>query len=203
MATRRERWICTRGAVAALALAAPLLTTTGAEAARTAVADPTITTKHVARDDARASAAIRREVVRAAKSYLGRPYDLAYGWECRFDRMDCECLNRHAIWDGTEAATGSGLQLYFTLWGQIEGYYTGVEPYTYWDPRYLQRGDLVFWDTGGNGQWGNDLDHTGVYVGNGQVVNAAYGDRVRVDPVYGVYDHSNQPLFVDVLDAHY
>jgi cell wall-associated NlpC family hydrolase len=146
---------------------------------------------------------IRDAVVRSAKSYLGTPYLLQYGWTCGYDVMDCECLNRHAIWDGTAKTKGKGLQLYYTLWGQIEGYYTGVKPYGYWDSRYLERGDLVFWDIDGNNQWGNDLDHTGVYVGNGLTVNAAWDDQVRYDYVYGTYDHHNVPYFVDVIDAHY
>ena len=146
---------------------------------------------------------IRDAVVAAAKSYLGTPYRLQYGWTCGYAVMDCECLNRHAIWDGTYRAKGRGLQLHYTLWGQIEGEYTGVTPYGYWDSAYLERGDLVFWDINGNGQWGNDLDHTGVYVGNGLVIDAAWGDQVRYDYVYGTYDHNNVPHFVDVIDAHY
>jgi len=146
---------------------------------------------------------IRNAIVSAAKSYLGTPYQLQYGWTCGYNVMDCECLNRHAIWDGTANATGRGLQLHYTLWGQIEGEYTGKKPYGYWDSAYLERGDLVFWDIQGNGQWGNDLDHTGVYVGNGLTINAAYGDQVRYDYVYGTYDYNNVPYFVDVIDRHY
>ena len=146
---------------------------------------------------------IRNAVVSAAQSYLGTPYLLEYGWTCGYDTIDCECLNRHAIWDGTKQATGNGLQLHYTLWGQIQGEQTGVEPYGYWNSAYLEKGDLVFWDIDGNNQWGNDLDHTGVYVGNGLTINAAYGDEVRYDYVYGRYDYNNVPYFVDVLDANY
>ncbi|WP_432128000.1 hypothetical protein [Streptomyces sp. bgisy082] len=45
---------------------------------------------------------------------------------------------------------------------------------------------LVFWDTDPNDgiRYGGDLDHTGVYIGNGQAIdtNASYG-RVKYDTV--------------------
>src|SRR5690348_16092680 len=53
---------------------------------------------------------VRQDVVNAAKSYLGKPYKYETGWTCSSQAMDCECLNRHAIWDGTSKATGTGLQ---------------------------------------------------------------------------------------------
>ncbi len=144
---------------------------------------------------ATASSAVRQAVVNAAESYLNRPYRLEYGWTCSFDAMDCECLNRHAIWDGTHNATGTGLQLWYTLQGQInEGYQVS-------SPRL---GDLVFWDTDPNdgNPYGGDEDHTGIYVGGGYVVDAnAYYGYVKYDTVTlnGAYPY---PIYIDVLSAN-
>ncbi|MFE9045910.1 NlpC/P60 family protein [Streptomyces sp. NPDC007818] len=141
--------------------------------------------------DMAAQAGVRQAVVNAAKAYLGTPYKLEYGWTCGTARVDCECLNRHAIWDGTKAATGRGLQLDYWLQGQIKGRRTT-------NPR---PGDLIFWDTDPNDgiRYGGDLDHTGVYIGNGQAIdaNASYG-RVKYDAVT-LGGTERDPIYVDVL----
>lgn len=138
---------------------------------------------------------IRQAVVSAAKSYLGRPYRLEYGWTCSSQAMDCECLNRHAIWDGTYKATGSGLQLWDTLQGQIDEGHQVTNP---------QPGDLVFWDTDphdGN-PYGGNADHTGLYIGNNTVIDSnAYYGNVRYDTTTlgGAYPSH---IFIDVLSAN-
>lgn len=135
---------------------------------------------------------VRAAVVRAAEARLGRPYKLEYGWTCRETAMDCECLNRNAIWHGTENATGRGLQLKYWLQGQINQGRIVDTP---------RRGDLVFWDTNRNDgiRYGGDSDHTGVYIGNGQVINANayYGKVVRQSVTLG--GTQPNPLFVNVL----
>ncbi|MFB6550775.1 MULTISPECIES: C40 family peptidase [unclassified Streptomyces] len=138
------------------------------------------------------AAGVRQAVVNAAKAYLGTPYKLAYGWTCGTARVDCECLNRHAIWDGTKKATGRGLQLNYWLQGQInQGRRTS-------NPR---PGDLIFWDTDPHDgiRYGGDLDHTGVYIGNGQAIDAnAYYGRVKYDTVT-LGGTERDPIYVDVL----
>ncbi|MEH1099563.1 C40 family peptidase [Micromonospora sp. CPCC 205561] len=141
---------------------------------------------------AHGASGVRAAVVDAAKAYLGTPYRLAYGWTCGVQAVDCECLNRHAIWDGTKAATGRGLQLNYWLQGQIN---QGRRVST---PR---PGDLVFWDTDPHDgiRYGGDLDHTGVYIGNNRVIDAnAYYGYVRNDSVT-LGGTEPDPLFVDVL----
>ncbi|MFY1594811.1 C40 family peptidase [Micromonospora sp. WMMD737] len=135
---------------------------------------------------------VRAAVVNAAKAYLGTPYRLAYGWTCGTRAVDCECLNRHAIWDGTKAATGRGLQLNYWLQGQINQGRRVSSP---------RPGDLVFWDTDPNDgiRYGGDLDHTGVYIGNNRVIDAnAYYGYVKNDSVTLNGTEPN-PLFIDVL----
>ncbi|WP_030211602.1 C40 family peptidase [Streptomyces bikiniensis] len=138
------------------------------------------------------AAGVRQAVVNTAKAYLGTPYKLEYGWTCGTARVDCECLNRHAIWDGTKKATGHGLQLNYWLQGQInQGRRTD-------NPR---PGDLIFWDTDPNDgiRYGGDLDHTGVYIGNGQAIDAnAYHGRVKYDTVT-LGGTERDPIYVDVL----
>lgn len=49
----------------------------------------------------------------------------------------------------------------------------------------------------GDGDYGDDLDHTGVYSGNGMVVNAnSEGVGTIEQPVS---DYAGTPLYVDVL----
>ncbi|MFB7106704.1 NlpC/P60 family protein [Streptomyces hydrogenans] len=138
------------------------------------------------------AAGVRQAVVNATKAYLGTPYKLEYGWTCGTARVDCECLNRHAIWDGTKAATGRGLQLNYWLQGQInQGRRTT-------DPR---PGDLIFWDTDPDDgiRYGGDLDHTGIYIGGGQAIDAnAYYGRVKYDTVT-LGGTERDPIYVDVL----
>lgn len=147
-----------------------------------------------------ASAATRNAVVNFAYRHLGTDYELGFGAaSCPtvYQRpgarpIDCECLNRLAIYGGTENATGRGLQLTYTLWGQIDQGRIVSNP---------RRGDLVFFDLNGDGRYGGDYDHTGLYVGGGRFVNA--------NPVYGTVEQSvaaynddvgyGRPLYVDVL----
>lgn len=139
-----------------------------------------------------AASATRQAVVNAAKAYLNVPYQLRYGWRCDTYEVDCECLNRHAIWDGTYNATGYGLQLNYWLQGQInQGRRTS-------NPR---PGDLIFWDTDPNDgvPYGGDLDHTGVYAGDGWAIDAnAYYGYVKWDTTT-LNGTQPYPIFVDVL----
>ncbi|MGK5447417.1 C40 family peptidase [Streptomyces radiopugnans] len=138
------------------------------------------------------AAGVRQAVVNAAKAYLGTPYKLEYGWTCGTARVDCECLNRHAIWDGTKAATGRDLQLNYWLQGQINQGRRTTNP---------RPGDLIFWDTDpGDGiRYGGDLDHTGVYIGGGQAIDAnAYYGRVKYDSVT-LGGTEPDPIYIDVL----
>lgn len=166
---------------ALVALAAAAVTVTPATAAPPAAAPEAV-----------AASQVRTAVVNAAKNRVGRPYLLEYGWTCRETAMDCECLNRNAVWHGTKNATGRGLQLNYWLQGQIN---QGRRVST---PR---PGDLVFWDTNPNDgiRYGGDLDHTGVYIGNNQVINANayYGKVVYQSVTLGGTERD--PLFVDVL----
>jgi len=142
-----------------------------------------------------ALSAVRSAVVRAAKNRLGVPYKLEYGWTCRETVMDCECFNRNAIWHGTKNATGRGLQLNYWLQGQIN---QGRKVST---PR---PGDLVFWDTNTRDgiRYGGDLDHTGIYIGDGKVINAnAYFGKVVTQSVT-LGGTQRDPLFVDVLSPN-
>ncbi len=145
--------------------------------------------------DLAAASATRQAVVDAAGYYLGTPYLLEFGWTCSYDAMDCECLNRHAIWDGTYSATGSGLQLWYTLRGQIdEGWVTDT-------PR---PGDLIFWDLDkSDGDYGGgDYDHTGVYIGGNTVIEAnAYWGEVEYNSV-SLSGTSYDYFFVDVLSPY-
>lgn len=76
-------------------------------------------------------------------------YTYAFGNPCSEYQADCECFNRLV-------AKKAGIYLKSTLYGQIsQGRWTS-------NP---QPGDLVFFDRNRNGNWGNDNDHTGVYVG--------------------------------------
>ncbi|TYR65356.1 C40 family peptidase [Streptomyces parvus] len=138
---------------------------------------------------------VRSAVVRAAKNRLGVPYKLEYGWTCRESVMDCECFNRNAIWHGTKNATGRGLQLNYWLQGQINQGRKVANP---------RPGDLVFWDTNKRDgiRYGGDLDHTGIYIGDGKVINAnAYYDRVVTQSVT-LGGTQRDPLFVDVLSRN-
>lgn len=96
--------------------------------------------------------------------------------------IDCECLNRLAY----HAAGAPALT--YSLWGQIDQGTPTSSP---------QPGDLVFSDMNGDGDYGDDLDHTGVYSGNGMVVNAnSEGVGTIEQPVS---DYAGTPLYVDVL----
>lgn len=145
-----------------------------------------------AKAELQAASYTRQAVVDAAKAYLNTPYQLRYGWRCDTYEVDCECLNRHAIWDGTYNATGYGLQLNYWLQGQIDQGWRTYNP---------QPGDLVFWDTDPNDgiPYGGDLDHTGVYVGDGWAIDAnAYYGYVKWDTTT-LGGTQNYPMYIDVL----
>ncbi|GAA4663174.1 hypothetical protein GCM10023347_13610 [Streptomyces chumphonensis] len=172
-------------AVPATAVAAPAQPSASSAAAAAPQAD-------AAGYETEALSAVRRAVVRAAKNRLGRPYRLEYGWTCRESAMDCECFNRNAIWHGTLNATGRGLQLNYWLQGQIDQGRVVSNP---------RPGDLVFWDTDKRDgiRYGGDLDHTGIYIGDGKVINANayYGKVVTQSVTLG--GTQRDPLFVNVL----
>ncbi|MFC9269117.1 C40 family peptidase [Streptomyces zhihengii] len=178
---------------ASIAAAAAVAALTGALAAPATAAPGTLADGVAPGGEVSAQAAgVRQAVVNAAKAYLGTPYKLEYGWTCGTARVDCECLNRHAIWDGTKAATGRGLQLNYWLQGQINQGRRTTSP---------RPGDLIFWDTDPNDgiRYGGDLDHTGIYIGNGQAIDAnAYYGRVKYDTVI-LGGTERDPIYVDVL----
>lgn len=179
-----------RPALAAAATVAVLTGVLAAPASATPAPEPG--TARAAADTSVQAAGVRQAVVNAAKAYLGVPYHLAYGWTCGTARVDCECLNRHAVWDGTKAATGRGLQLNYWLQGQINQGRRTTTP---------RPGDLIFWDTDPNDgiRYGGDLDHTGVYIGNGQAIDAnAYYGYVKYDSVT-LGGTERDPIYVDVL----
>lgn len=172
-----------RDTIAVLAAVAALAGALAAPAAAAPAPAPT---------EAVQAVGVRQAVVNAAEAYLGTPYKLEYGWTCGTARVDCECLNRHAIWDGTKAATGRGLQLNYWLQGQINQGRRTTTP---------RPGDLIFWDTDPNDgiRYGGDLDHTGIYIGNGQAIDAnAYYGRVKYDTVT-LGGTERDPIYVDVL----
>ncbi|MGW3861757.1 hypothetical protein ACWEDZ_09735 [Streptomyces sp. NPDC005047] len=106
---------------------------------------------------------------------MGR-YKLAYGWTCGTPQVDCECINRHAVWDRTKLANGRGRQLY-SLQGQIDRGRRSANP---------QLGDLIFGDTHPNDgmHYGGDLDRTGIYFGQGRAIDAnASCGAVKYDTV--------------------
>lgn len=181
-----------RTTLAAVALLATSALATGGSAAASPHTAPEQREATSAQSAAAQAAGVRGAVVQAAKNRLGRPYRLEYGWTCRERAMDCECFNRNAIWHGTKNATGRGLQLNYWLQGQINQGRKVASP---------RRGDLVFWDTNKNDgiRYGGDLDHTGIYVGNGRVINASayYGEVVYQSVTLG--GTHRDPLFVNVL----
>ncbi|NGP43959.1 C40 family peptidase [Bacillaceae bacterium SIJ1] len=114
-----------------------------------------------------ADASSSNEIISTAKDYIGTPY--AYG--------------------GTSAATG------FDCSGYIS---TVMDSHDVWVPRTtsaqfsagtsvaksdLQEGDLVFFNTTGNG-----VSHSGIYIGNGQFIHSATSNGVSIsdidDPYY-------------------
>ncbi|MGW0931883.1 NlpC/P60 family protein [Streptomyces sp. NPDC002644] len=83
-------------------------------------------------------------------------------------------------------------QLNYWLQGQIDQGRRTTTP---------RPGDLIFWDTDpGDGiRYGGDLDHTGVFIGNGQAIDAnVYYGRVKYDSVT-LGGTEPDPIYVDVL----
>ncbi|MFD4158514.1 NlpC/P60 family protein [Streptomyces hydrogenans] len=68
-------------------------------------------------------------------------------------------------------------------------------------PTRCEAGDLIFWDTDPDDgiRYGGDLDHTGIYIGGGQAIDAnAYYGRVKYDTVT-LGGTERDPIYVDVL----
>ena len=90
---------------------------------------------------------------------------------------DCSGLVREEYWKATgREISGDSHLLYKTLPSVNSG-------------KDLQPGDLVFWNTGYSHREGNDASHVGIYVGNGDVINALNETRgivrTRLDGNYG------------------
>jgi cell wall-associated NlpC family hydrolase len=138
---------------------------------------------------AQEAAGVRAAVVDAARGYLGTGYELGFGpASCPMPngKIDCECLNRLAY------SEGAGIQLGHTLSGQIAQGTVTTSP---------QPGDLVFFDMNGDGDYGDDLDHTGIYTGNGMYANAnSEGVGTIEQPVSDTSNYAGTPpLYVDIL----
>jgi cell wall-associated NlpC family hydrolase len=103
-----------------------------------------------------------------AQQQLGEPYDLGGAGP---DRWDCSGLTKMAygyagIYIGTHSATNQ----YYTLAGQGKAVSLGS----------IQRGDLLFWGSGG------DYYHVAIYLGGGRILEAPdYGKNVREWPIWG------------------
>jgi len=111
---------------------------------------------------------LRRELVKAAQSFIGVPY----------------------LWGGTSVETGfdcSGLTMTVYQLNGIdlprtsgEQFGTGAEV----DEKDLRRGDLVFFATGKSGK----VSHVGVYIGDGRFIHApGRGKKIRSDVLANNY----------------
>ena len=98
----------------------------------------------------------QKEVVRCVKDQLGKPY--VYG-AAGPDSFDCSglayyCHNKAIPRTASAQSSGSGRSIAKSS---------------------LQAGDLMFWNTGGNG-----VSHTTVYIGGGRMIHAPKtGDVVK------------------------
>ncbi len=101
-----------------------------------------------------AASATRSDVVRRARSFIGRRYKYA---TCRL-RMSCTCLTKR-----TWAAFGHTLPM--TESGQWN-----YEPSRTIAVTNLRRGDIVFFKEAG---WSYPITHVGIYSGNGNLVHAS------------------------------
>ncbi|MFC6356754.1 C40 family peptidase [Luethyella okanaganae] len=107
-----------------------------------------------------------------AMAQLGDRYELGGSGP---DAWDCSGLTRAAygaagVYIGTHSATNQ----YYTMANRGR-----LVPFS-----ERQRGDLVFWSSGGG-----DFYHVAIYVGGGQIVEAAdYGKPVRVHYIWGMGD---------------
>lgn len=108
----------------------------------------------------------RTEVVKAALTKVGAPYV----WGAKGDtKFDCSGL---VYWSIAQVNSSLGSKMYTSAAGQAKwcsdnGYTVGRSE--------LQPGDLVFWQNlgcPGCSRW-NEVHHTGIYIGNGKVVEAS------------------------------
>ncbi len=101
-----------------------------------------------------AASVTRSDVVRRARSFIGRRYKYA---TCR-RRMSCTCLTKR-----TWAAFGHTLPM-------TEGGQWNYEPSRTIAITELRRGDIVFFKEAG---WSFPITHVGIYSGNGNLVHAS------------------------------
>ena len=113
----------------------------------------------------------QKDVVRCVKEQKGKPY--VYG-AAGPDSFDCSglayyCHNKQIPRTASAQSSGSGKSI---------------------SKGNLQAGDLMFWNTGGNG-----VSHTTIYIGNGRMIHAPKtGDVVKeVDSSSSYWD----PKFVN------
>jgi len=111
---------------------------------------------------------LRREIVKAAQSFIGVPY----------------------LWGGTSAETGfdcSGLTMTVYQLNGIDLPRTSGEQFGAGeevDEDELRRGDLVFFATGK----GPKVSHVGVYIGDGRFIHApGRGKKIRTDGLANAY----------------
>lgn len=95
-----------------------------------------------------------RQIIRRAKRHIGTPYG---NNRCRaFKQEDCSCFTK----------------LVFRKWRKLPD-----SPKWQWNKgrkvkrSNIRRGDLVFFDTSGDGRLGH-WDHVGIYAGNGYLIHA-------------------------------
>ncbi|MCD8211668.1 MAG: NlpC/P60 family protein [Oscillospiraceae bacterium] len=115
---------------------------------------------------------LRNQVVAYAKQFLGCPY--AYGGTGPYS-FDCSGLTYYVY-------AHFGISLSRTVTGQYaQGTYVPL------DVSQMLPGDLIFWSYGGS-----TPTHVGMYIGNGQYIQATKpGDVVRINTVAS---YSGQPL---------
>jgi hypothetical protein len=101
------------------------------------------------------------DAIDVADQQIGKPY----GWGDKGpDSFDCSGLTQYSY------AT-VGVPLSDGTAGQVRD---GIEITKVFDPQLLQRGDLLFFDTDKNHQTPTDVNHVGLYEGNGRMVSAMW-----------------------------
>ena len=127
------------------------------------------------------------EVVKAALTQVGAPYVWGAKGSTKFD---CSGL---VYWSINEVDSALGGKMYTNAAGQAKwcydnGYAVGRSE--------LQAGDLVFWQNlncSGCHRW-NEIHHTGIYVGDGKVVEAS-SSKGRV-VVRELWESASYPLYM-------